>query len=122
MALMAANVAVMASILWLERVFDVPQISWLGVGNALVFLTLLMAADIVLFMHVIRIYGLQRRGEPDTLELLGRVAWYLFVFIFAAVFCLRSSDDMERFFALVVVVSGLFTAYFSAQDVVKRTH
>jgi hypothetical protein len=120
LALTAADIAVMAAILWIERTFAVPQVTWLGTGNFLIFGTLLMAVDIAIFMKFIRKYGHQQRRKPGTLELILRVAWWFFVVALYAVIGLQSSERIERFFAIVVVVSGVFSMYASVQDVIKR--
>jgi uncharacterized membrane protein YfcA len=120
LALTAADIAVMAAILWIERTFAVPQVTWLGTGNFLIFGTLLMAVDIAIFMKFIRKYGPQQRRDPGMLKLVLRVGWYLSIVVGAAVIGLQSSERIERFFAIVVVVSGVFSMYASVQDVIKR--
>jgi hypothetical protein len=61
---MAADIAVMAAILWIERTFAVPQVTWLGTGNFLIFGTLLMAVDVAIYIPVNRKYRPQHRRTP----------------------------------------------------------
>jgi hypothetical protein len=120
LALMIANFAAMAAIIWIERVYSVPQLPWLGMGNFLIFGTLLMAVDVAIYIPINRKYRLLQRRKPGTLELLLRVAWWFFSVAFYAVIGLQSSRLMERFIAVIAVAGGSLSMYSSVRDVIKR--
>jgi hypothetical protein len=120
LAIIAADFAVMAAIIWIERTFSVPRPAWLRDGNFLAFGTLLIAVDVGIYIPINRRYGLLHRRKPSTLELFLRVGWYLCVMVFGTVIGSQSGALMGRFLAFILAGSGSLSMYASVQDVVKR--
>jgi len=119
LALMVTDFAAMAAIIWIERVYSVPQV-WLGLGNFLIFGTLLMAIDVGIYIPINRRIGLLHRRKPSTMELLLRAVLSLLLSSVYALTAWQSSEPMERFLVFIAVIGGSLAAYASVRDVIKR--
>jgi len=119
LALMVTDFAAMAAIIWIERVYSVPQV-WLGLGNFLIFGTLLMAIDVGIYIPINRRIGLLHRRKPSTMELLLRAVLSLLLSSVYALTAWQSSEPMERFLVFIAVIGGSLSAYASVRDVIKR--
>jgi len=116
------NVVIVVGLIWLERVFAVPQYAWLGPENSLFIVTLALVITMLLLMPISRRIYPQGRPRAPRLSPTLMIANTALCLGLAVWIWLRPHPTSMRFVGLVLFVYGAFSIYSGVRGRLARSH
>jgi hypothetical protein len=114
------NVAIVVGLIWLERVFSVPQYAWLGTENSYVVVLVALIVTMLLLMPISRRFYPRGRPRHPRLSPILTVANTAACLGLAVWFWLRPHPTSMRVVGLVLFASGALSVYGSVRDRLAR--